>query len=169
MIKDVLKFPNGGYEVTVCRKQDIIDCIDENIVDKEVALALINHCEQFVANCIKEGKWVGIPYIGNVRVPKHKQISKSEEFKSLLDDSKEVLDKEQYIMFRKEVHLELDRNLKFERHYKYATSIAVNKDRSFYKKLSKRMGEAFARLYFYLNTRIIPIEGDNEIERDYEY
>lgn len=167
-MKDTFKFPNGGYEVTVLRKQDIIDCIDENIVDKEIALAIIEDCEKQVAEYIKRGEWVGIPYIGNVRVPKHKQISKSEEFKSLLDDSKEVLDKEQYIMFRKEVHLELDRNLKFERHYKYATSIAVNKDKKKYKKLVVRMGESYARLYFYGNSRIVPIEGDNEIERDYE-
>ena len=30
---DTFKFPNGGYDVTICRKQDILDCIDKNIID----------------------------------------------------------------------------------------------------------------------------------------
>ena len=36
-MSEQFKFPNGGYEVTVLRKQDILDCIDDNIIDKEIA------------------------------------------------------------------------------------------------------------------------------------
>ena len=35
-MSEQFKFPNGGYEVTVLRKQDILDCIDDNIIDKEL-------------------------------------------------------------------------------------------------------------------------------------
>ena len=27
-MEDIIKFPNGGYDVTICRKQDILNCID---------------------------------------------------------------------------------------------------------------------------------------------
>ena len=36
-MSDIYKFPSGGYEVTVFKKQDILDCIDNNILDKEIA------------------------------------------------------------------------------------------------------------------------------------
>ena len=42
---DTFKFPNGGYDVTVLKRQDILDCIDANIIDKEVALAIVDQCE----------------------------------------------------------------------------------------------------------------------------
>ena len=38
---DTYKFPGGGYDVTVFKKQDVLDCIDKNILDKDVALAVI--------------------------------------------------------------------------------------------------------------------------------
>ena len=36
---EVRTFPNG-YDVRVVRKQDILDCIDDNIIDKDIALEL---------------------------------------------------------------------------------------------------------------------------------
>ena len=98
---DTLKFPNGGYDVTICRRQDIIDCIDKNIVDKDIALAVINHCEFQAASFIKEGRWAGIPFIGNIRVPKTVQMIRSDEQKALIEDAKEQLVKERNIMFKK--------------------------------------------------------------------
>ena len=32
-MEDTYKFP-GGYDVAVFRKQDVLDCIDKNIIDK---------------------------------------------------------------------------------------------------------------------------------------
>ena len=32
---DTYKFPGGGYDVTVFKKQDVLDCIDKNILDKD--------------------------------------------------------------------------------------------------------------------------------------
>ena len=76
---DTFKFPNGGYDVTICRKKDILECIDENIIDKDVALAIVEHCEYTAADYIKEGVWAGIPFIGNIRISKTKQLLKSDE------------------------------------------------------------------------------------------
>ena len=64
---EIRKFPNG-YDVRVVRKQDILDCIDENIIDKEIALELITQCEIDACQYINEGKWTGLPYIGSVRL-----------------------------------------------------------------------------------------------------
>ena len=59
---DIFKFPNGGYDITVCRKQDIIDALDANVTDKEVVLAIITQCEVDATNFLKEGRWTGIPH-----------------------------------------------------------------------------------------------------------
>ena len=46
---DTLKFPNG-YDVIVCRRDDIMDCIEKNITDKELVLEVINNCELNIIN-----------------------------------------------------------------------------------------------------------------------
>ena len=71
---DTYKFPGGGYDVTVFKKQDVLDCIDKNILDKDVALAFIEQLEVDAANFLKEGRWTGIPFIGNIRIPKLRQL-----------------------------------------------------------------------------------------------
>ncbi len=147
-MKDNLKFPNG-YDVTICRKRDILECIDKNIVDKDVAMAIIDDLEFQAASFITEGRWTGIPYIGNIRIPKIKKILQSTEQQALINEAKEQLDKEQYILFRKKLNLEIAKQVKYERYYKYITSIAINKNRPLYKKLCSTKGEAFARLYLY--------------------
>ena len=38
---DTYKFPGGGYDVTVFKKQDVLDCIDKNILDKDVAYEIV--------------------------------------------------------------------------------------------------------------------------------
>ena len=89
---DIYKFPSGGYEVTVCKKQDILDCIDKNIIDKEVALAIVERCEIDAANFLKEGRWTGIPFIGNIRIPKLKQLEESPEQQALIAEAKANLE-----------------------------------------------------------------------------
>ena len=89
-MSDTLRFPNGGYNVTVCRKQDILDCLDANVVDKEVVLAIITQCEIDATNFLKEGRWTGIPYLGNMRIPKYKEKFKEIGGREILEDAKEV-------------------------------------------------------------------------------
>ena len=86
---EIRKFPNG-YDVRVVRKQDILDCIDENIIDKEIALELITQCEIDACQYINEGKWTGLPYIGSVRLNDGGKILR--ENKELLNEAKEKLD-----------------------------------------------------------------------------
>ena len=154
---DVFKYPNGGYDVVVCRKQDILDCIDDTIVDKDVALAVIEQCEFAAAGYIKENRWTGIPFIGNIRVPKNTQLINTPEQQSLIKDAREVLDKESYILFRRQLNTENTKHIKFERYYKYITSIYVNKNKALYRKLCKTKGEVYARLYCYSLAHIVDV------------
>ena len=59
------RYPKGN-EVRVVRKADILKCIDENIIDKEIALEIVTQCEIDAANYLTNGKWTGIPYMGNI-------------------------------------------------------------------------------------------------------
>lgn len=165
---DTFKFPNNGYDVTICRKQDILDCIDENIIDKDIAKAIIEHCEFQAASFIREGRWTGIPFIGNIRVPKTIQIMKSEEQQALIKEAKEQLGREKYIMFRRQLNKETSKQISQNRYYKYITSIAVNKNRKLFKKLCDTKGEVYARLFLYCSYEVVAINNEYINLENYE-
>lgn len=156
---ETYKFP-GGYDVVVYKKQDIIDCIDKNIIDKDIALAIVEQCEVDAANFIRQGRWAGIPFIGNIRVPKNKLMESTPEQQALIQEAKENLEGHKYILFRKQLGEENVKHLKQERYYKYIVSIAVNRNRKFYRKLCDEKGEFYARIYLYSINNVTAI--DNE-------
>ena len=149
---DKLKFPNDGYEVTVCRKQDILDCLDANIVDKEVVLAVISQCELDASNFIKSGRWTGLPFLGSVRTPKVVEKMNTPEIQSLLKDARDNLDGHRYYIFRKQLGSELKQEMKADRHIRYIVSSFVNANRLFYNKKVKELGELGAQLVCYTLT-----------------
>lgn len=157
---DTFKFPNNGYDVTICKKQDILDCIDKNIVDKEIALAIVEHCEFQAAQFIREGRWTGLPFIGNIRKSKTKELLKSTEQQILIAEAKEYLNKDQYILFRKELNKENARQISQERYYRYITSIAVNKNKKLYKHLCKTKGDVFARLFLFCSYQVTAVNNE---------
>ncbi len=159
-MNDTIKFPNGGYDVVICRRQDIIDCIEKNITDKEVALAIIDNCEFQAANFIREGRWAGIPFIGNIRVPKTTQIINSNETQALIQEAKENLGKEQYIMFRRQLNKDISNRVSQERYYRYITSMAITKNRQLFRKLCKEKGEIYARLFLYLSHEVVAVNNE---------
>ena len=159
-MEDIIKFPNGGYDVTICRKQDILNCIDKNIIDKDIALAIIEHCEFEAANFLREGRWTGIPFIGNIRTPKTIQMLKTSEQQALIQEAKEQLGKEKYIMFRKTLNKENAKHISQERYYRYITSIAIAHNQKLYKKLCATKGEYYARIYLFASYNITSL--DNE-------
>lgn len=156
---ETYKFP-GGYDVVVFKKQDIINCIDENIIDKEVALAIVEQCELDAANFLREGRWTGIPFIGNIRVPKHRLMEDNADQQAILQEAKECLDANKYVLFRKQLGEENVKHIRQERYYKYVTSIAVGRNRKLYKKLCDEKGEYYARIFLYASKNITAV--DNE-------
>ena len=141
---NTFKFPNGGYDVTVLRKQDVLDCIDDNIIDKEVALAIVQQCEIDAANFLMSGRWTGIPYLGNIRIPKFRQILNSPETKALINDAKESLDADKYIVFRNNLAADISKHAKFERYFRYEVSKFVTRNIQIYRNTSKKHGDNFA-------------------------
>lgn len=147
-MSDTYKFPNNGYEVTICKKQDIIDCIDNNIIDKEVAYALITNLEQNIARLIQDGTWTGIPFIGNIRIPKGKLLEKSEEQQALIQEAKATLDRADYLIFRARLGKENAKRIKANRYFNYVASMAANANKKLFRRLLIDKGEAYATVYF---------------------
>lgn len=143
-MSDTFKFPNG-YDVTVVRKQDIIDCLDANVIDKDVVLAVISQCEVDAANFISSGRWTGIPFLGSIRVPKRTQKYNSPEIKELIEEAKNTLDKDRYMVFRQNLDRDIQIGEKQERFYRYIVSHFVNNNRKFYNKLVEKEGEKVAQ------------------------
>ena len=161
-MSSIRSFPNGGYEVTVHKKQDILDCIEENIIDTDVALAIVEQCERDAIEFLNNGKWSAIPFIGNLRVPKIKEVDTNEEKQEMLKDAKEVLSSEQYLLFKKKVYGEEMTHIKFERYYNYITSILSRKYKSKFRQLCKTKGEAYAKVIMY-SYNYIKVIGDNHL------
>lgn len=165
---DTYKFPSGGYDVTVFKKQDILDCIDKNILDKEIALAIVEQCEIDAANFLKQGRWTGIPFIGNIRIPKLRQLEESPEQQALIEEAKASLGSDKYILFRSQLGIENSRHIKQERYYKYITSIAISHNRRLYKKLCEEKGEYYARIYLYASYNVTSLDNEYVILDDDE-
>lgn len=165
---EIYKFPNSDHTVTVFKKQDILKCIDDNIIDKDVALALVERCEIDATNFLKEGRWTGIPFIGNIRIPKTKLLEQTDEQQALIQEARENLDTHKYILFRSQLGKENSKRIKQERYYRYITSIAVNKNRKLYKKLCKEKGEYYARIYLYASYNIVATDNEYIIFDDNE-
>ena len=160
---ETFRFPNGGYDVTVCRKKDIIDSIDSNVVDKEVLSALIEQCERDAEEFIRQGRWAGIPYLGNMRVPEHNKKFEEINGKELLETARQTLEEEQYKVFRKEFNVHIGEDVARERLYRYRTSMFVTKHKWQYKMYlkDKRASkcsdkEVFARFMCYSCIDVTP-------------
>ena len=146
---DIFKFPRGGYDVKVLRKEDVIASINKNILDKEVALAIVKQCEIDATNYIKEGRWAGIPFIGNIRIPKTVQNFMTEETQKILSEAKENLSSDKYVLFRKNYSNEVGKQIKTERYYRYVVSKFAGKNQKFFKLIAAKHGDIYARLLCY--------------------
>lgn len=157
---DTFKFPNGGYGVIVVRKEDILSSIEGNILDKEIALDIIKQLETDAANLLSEGKWVGIPFMGNIRIPVERQILDSEENRELLKEAKELLPTEDFVMFRKKLAGKAFEKAKHERFYKYILSQAITKNRKLWLKWCEEYGQTRANIMVYNCTKLKEARGN---------
>ena len=165
---DTFKFPNGGYDVTILKKQDILNCIEENIIDKEIALEIVEHCEQAAAEFISNGFWAGIPFIGNIRIPKGRLMEEDPVQQRLIEEAKETLDHNQYIIFRRQLKSDNGKRIRQQRYFNYITSQAVAKNRKLYNKLCSEKGEAYAKLFLFASKHITAVNNEYITLEDYE-
>lgn len=159
-MSEIFKFPKG-YDVVVCRKEDILNCIEDNITDKDVAYAVIEQCEKDIAKFLTEGKWAGVPYLGSIRIPSHISKIYSQETLELEASAKETLSHDQYVVFKKDLHLGIVKDVKSQRYINYITSRFTNRNRRFYKTLCNTKGEVYAKLLCYTLTQVEIVGGDN--------
>lgn len=161
-MSDVFKFPQG-YDVTVYKKPDIIACLDENVVDKDVVLEIIEDLEETAANFLKDEIWTGIPFIGNIRIPESYKVANSAEIKEIIQDAKDSLSKEEYVSFRRKLSTDIVKSVKSDRYYRYVLSQFVSKNRKFYNKIAAKKGDLYARIICYsLIHPTIGINSDTE-------
>lgn len=166
-MQDTYKFP-GGKDVKVVRKEDIINTIKTNIVDTEVALAIVRQCEVDAVNFMKKGRLTGIPFMGTIKVPDTIRMSQTKEQKDLILAAMETNTNEQFVMFRRNLAYDNKIKIKARKYYNYVLSLSVAKNRDQFKKMCKEKGEAYARLHFFLlysvtsvNNEYIPVEDEN--------
>lgn len=164
---ETYKFP-GGYDVVVYKKQDIIDCIDKNIIDKDIALAIVENCEIDASIFLRKGRWTGIPFIGNIRIPKTKLMENTPEQQALIEEAKQTLEEDKYILFRRQLGEENSKRIKQERYYRYIVSIAVNRNKSLYNKLCEKKGEYYARIFLYASKNITSTDNEYIPIEDYD-
>ena len=157
-MNDTIKMPGGGYDVKIVRKEDILKCIDSNIIDKDVMLAFINQFEVDASNFLSQGRWTSLPYIGTLRKSQYKEALNSEEVIALDEAAKENLDKNRYVLFRKDLRNDIAKAIKRERLYNYTLSQVVKKNKDFYNYLEKTKGEKIARVVCYSMFELTSIE-----------
>lgn len=157
-MNDTIKMPSGGYDVKVVRKEDILKCIDSNILDKDIMLAFINQFEVDATNFLSQGRWTSLPYIGTLRKNQYKEALNSKEIRELDEAAKENFDKNKYILFRKNLRSDIAKALKRERIYKYILSQVVKKNKKFYDYLEKAKGELFARIICFTMFELTSVE-----------
>ena len=167
-MQDTYKFP-GGKDVKVVRKEDIINTINTNIVDTEVALAIVRQCEVDAVNFMKKGRLTGIPFMGTIKVPDTVRMSQTKEQKDLILAAMETNTNEQFVMFRRNLAYDNKVKIKARKYYNYVLSLSVAKNRNQFKKMCKERGEAYARIHFFLlysvtsvNNEYIPVEDEND-------
>ena len=167
-MQDTYKFP-GGKDVKVVRKEDIINTIKTNIVDTEVALAIVRQCEVDAVNFMRKGRLTGIPFMGTIKVPDTIRMSQTKEQKDLILAAMETNTNEQFVMFRRNLAYDNKIKIKARKYYNYVLSLSVAKNRNQFKKMCKERGEAYARIHFFLlysvtsvNNEYIPIEDEND-------
>lgn len=167
-MKDVYNFPNGGYEVRIVRRSEVLEAIDKNIIDKDIALAIVERCELDCANFLKEGRWANIPYIGNIRIPKAKQLIKSEEQQTLISDAYDNLNTDSYLMFRKQLNQYNAQRARFEKSYNYLLAIMVNRYNKYYNYLKRNKGDYKARITIYTFASLDPLTEDFKAYNGYD-
>lgn len=144
----IVKFP-GGFDVTVVEKDDILQTIDDNIVDKEVLTEILSNLESDMYQFLKEGKWIGVPFLGNIRVPKYLQVIRSEEAQELIEEARVNLNPENYRTFRRNFGRYVTTQINNDRFYNYIISINTNRYKNYYKYIKRFYNRYNVRFYIY--------------------
>ena len=163
-MKDICRYPNGGYEFTVVRRQDILETIEANITDKEVMYEMIEQLEQDALNHLRAGRWTGFPFLGSIKIPEGIKMNNTPEQKELLDEAFQTMDINEYICFRRQLAKSNDQRIRENKIYKSKAQIVRLKNRN----LATRLFKAFSyeRAIFILYSLYMIREAEHYPEYD---
>lgn len=162
---DKFTFP-GGYEVNIVRKQDILDCIEDSIFDKEVAVEIINQLSIDIQRIVEEGGWAGVPFVGSFYVKQGTVIEQGEENQAILNAAKEQMQGAEFVAFRRQLRANNAKHIAEEKLYRYNLSHVVKKNSKAFKHLCKRKSSLAARLITF-GTLHLEVVGDGYEKSEY--
>ncbi len=143
------KFPGeGGSDVHIVRKKDILKTIDLNITDKDIALELISKLEKDAAEYMTKGIWISIPFIGNIKIKD--SLAAYNENSELFKEAKDTMTKEEYVLFRKNVIVNACKEKRESRLEDYNLSKLIKRNSKSFNKLIKKHGAVYSKLHFRL-------------------
>ena len=155
-------FPYSDYEVVVVEKQDILKTIDENILDKDVALELITSLEVKAESFIEQKRWTGIPYLGNIRIPKGNSKEVQDTYKDIRHFAYKTMDKKSYIAFIHEIAMDNHKAIKYNKYFNQILAISIRKDRAKWTRLCRAKGENYASCKMVFGYLLSPMKEDYE-------
>lgn len=167
------KFPYSNYDVVIVEKDDILKTIDDNIIDKEVARALIDSLEIKAYDYLKDEKGVSFPYLGTIRIPDGLKRENRLRNKEAIQFAYEHFDKPRYVAFIKDMSRLNKERMNFRALLNSAFEIMKRKYPDVYKEIYNKKGELSAKLilsfrYFlkpakeYYKTEIENLEEDEQ-------
>lgn len=145
MEQETRQYPNG-FKVAIIKKEDLIKTIEDNIIDKNVAYELINSLSCDIAKNIEEERWTSVPYMFTLQPNLLKRIN--DKNKEVIDDARNVLSKEDYIIFKKDLNKFTTEQIRLERVSKYKASMFASKNTWLYRKFLTH-GNSFATCMCY--------------------
>lgn len=151
------KLPNGGYEVVVLKKQDILKTIENTIVDKDVLREFITNLEIDEEKFMREGQWIGVPFMGNIKINEVRKKFATKEIQDVIANARNTLDRDKYLLFRKELKSQISTDLAQNRTNAYRRSINIRKNRYLYRKFRYKRGFYIANFILTTLYEITPI------------
>lgn len=158
------RIPNSNQSIQVFDRKSMFDCILANITDRHTAFEVIKSVEENANKLLNEGKWVGIPFMGNIRIPTYKQFELSKEQQNTFKAIREYSDRSKYILARKEIRKSNVAQAKLDTYYNYVVSIEQYKRKLEFKELCKKYGKPLAKGYLFCTSTFAPILNDDEIK-----
>lgn len=147
------KYPTkDGFELLLENKESVLKTIDDNILDKEVALLLITQLERDAQRHLEEGENVLIPYIGTIKRKTGSIVY--QENKEVIAAAKETMTQDEFDTFKAEMMHDAVVRQNFNKVFKYQVSRMANKNGKAYWKTVRELGTPKANLRFYFVTKL---------------
>lgn len=162
-----ITYLQNGYSLEVLREKDILADINfKSDDDFNICKDIIFQLENKLAEVLKSGSTISLPYIGRLRKP----LVKQEYYKNrnLLKVARSVMDAEDYKQYKKDVYKECVAKItsKDKLNQLRRRVIALNRKR--YNEKYKVFGERGANLWVESLLWLMPIEFNQEVQDVYD-